>query len=84
MNFISLTDLAKYSDPEKPSDVIVHWLSNKSIFNYLRRPVVEKVLHLCRVCVIINGERDRLERRPLWILALVGIEPVSPYLQFST
>ncbi|MBR2998461.1 KilA-N domain-containing protein [Candidatus Saccharibacteria bacterium] len=32
---ISLTDLARYSNPEKPSDVIVHWLSNKSTFNYI-------------------------------------------------
>lgn len=35
IDYISLTDLAKYSNPEKPSDVIVHWLSNKSTFEYL-------------------------------------------------
>lgn len=35
VDYISLTDLAKYSNPEKPSDVIVHWLSNKSTFEYL-------------------------------------------------
>lgn len=34
-DYISLTDLAKYANPEKPSDVIVHWLSNKSTFNFL-------------------------------------------------
>ena len=35
VDYISLTDLAKYSNPEKPSDVIVHWLSNKSTFSYI-------------------------------------------------
>ncbi|MBR3252554.1 KilA-N domain-containing protein [Candidatus Saccharibacteria bacterium] len=35
VDYISLTDLAKYTNPEKPSDVIVHWLSNKSTFEYL-------------------------------------------------
>ena len=34
-DYISLTDLAKYTNPEKPAIVIVHWLSNKSTFNYL-------------------------------------------------
>ena len=33
VDYISLTDLAKYSNPEKP--LIVHWLSNKSTFEYL-------------------------------------------------
>lgn len=35
VDYISLTDLAKYSNPEKPSDVIIHWLSNKSTFHYI-------------------------------------------------
>ena len=35
VDYISLTDLAKYSSSEKPSDVIVHWMSNKSTFNYI-------------------------------------------------
>lgn len=35
VDYISLTDLAKYSNPEKPSHVIMQWLSNKSTFNYL-------------------------------------------------
>jgi len=35
VDYISLTDIAKCSNPEKPSDVIVHWLSNKSTFNYI-------------------------------------------------
>ncbi|MBQ3263575.1 KilA-N domain-containing protein [Candidatus Saccharibacteria bacterium] len=35
VDYISLTDLAKYANTEKPSDVIVHWLSNKTTFNFL-------------------------------------------------
>lgn len=35
VDYISLTDLAKYSNPEKPAHVIMQWLSNKSTFNYL-------------------------------------------------
>ena len=35
VDYISLTDLAKYSNPDYPSHVIVKWLSNKSTFNYL-------------------------------------------------
>ena len=34
-DYISLTDLVKYSNPDYPSHVIVKWLSNKSTFNYL-------------------------------------------------
>ncbi len=35
VDYISLTDLAKYSNPEKPANVILHWLSNRSTFEYL-------------------------------------------------
>ena len=35
VDYISLTDLAEYNNPEKPSHVIMQWLSNKSTFNYL-------------------------------------------------
>lgn len=35
VDYISLTDLAKYTNPEKPSDVIIHWLSNKTTFHYI-------------------------------------------------
>lgn len=35
VDYISLTDLAKYNNPEKPSHVIMQWLSNKSTFNYI-------------------------------------------------
>ena len=35
VDYISLTDLAKYSNPDYPSHVIVQWLSNKTTFNYL-------------------------------------------------
>lgn len=34
-DYISLTDLAKYTNPERPANVIIHWLSNKNTFNYL-------------------------------------------------
>ena len=33
--FISLTDLAKYSNPENPANVIIHWMSNKGTFDYI-------------------------------------------------
>ena len=35
MDYISLTDLAEYNNPDYPSHVIVKWLSNKSTFDYL-------------------------------------------------
>ncbi len=35
VDYISLTDLANYSNPDYPSHVIVQWLSNKTTFNYL-------------------------------------------------
>ena len=34
-NYISLTDLAKYSNPENPANVIIHWMSNKTTFDYI-------------------------------------------------
>lgn len=35
MLIISLTDLAKYSNPENPTNVIIHWMSNKGTFDYI-------------------------------------------------
>lgn len=35
IDYISMTDLAKYSNPEKPANVIIHWMSNKSTFDYI-------------------------------------------------
>lgn len=35
VDYISLTDLAKYSNPENPASVIIHWMSNKSTFDYI-------------------------------------------------
>ena len=35
VDYISLTDLARYSNPENPSNVIIHWMSNKTTFNYI-------------------------------------------------
>jgi hypothetical protein len=34
VDYISLTDLAKYSNPEDPSGVIRNWMSNKNSFDY--------------------------------------------------
>ena len=34
MDYISLTDLAKYSNPNDPSGVIRNWMSNKNAFEY--------------------------------------------------
>ena len=34
VNYISLTDLAKYTNPDDPSGVIRNWMSNKNSFNY--------------------------------------------------
>ena len=31
-DYLSLTDLAKYSNPENPANVIIHWMSNKGTF----------------------------------------------------
>lgn len=33
-DYISLTDLAKYTNPEDPSGVIRNWMSNKNSFDY--------------------------------------------------
>ena len=35
VDYISLTDLAKYSNPENPANVIIHWMSNKGTFDYM-------------------------------------------------
>ncbi len=34
-DYISLTDLAKYSNPENPANVVIHWMSNKGTFDYI-------------------------------------------------
>lgn len=33
-DYISLTDLARYKNPENPGDVIIKWMSNKSSFDF--------------------------------------------------
>ena len=35
IDYISLTDLAKYSNPENPANVTIHWMSNKGTFDYI-------------------------------------------------
>lgn len=35
VDYISLTDLAKYSNPDNPANVIIHWMSNKGTFDYI-------------------------------------------------
>ena len=35
VDYISLTDLAKYSNTENPANVIIHWMSNKGTFDYI-------------------------------------------------
>ena len=35
VDYISLNDLAKYSNPENPANVIIHWMSNKGTFDYI-------------------------------------------------
>ena len=35
MKNISLTDLAKYSNPENPANLIIYWMSNKGTFDYI-------------------------------------------------
>ena len=34
INYISLTDLAKYANSKDPSGVIRNWMSNKNFLNY--------------------------------------------------
>ena len=34
IDYISLTDLARYKNPENPGDVIIKWMSNKSSFDF--------------------------------------------------
>ena len=34
VDYISLTDLARYKNPENPGDVIIKWMSNKSSFDF--------------------------------------------------
>ena len=33
-DYISLTDIARYKNPENPGDVIIKWMSNKSSFDF--------------------------------------------------
>ena len=33
-DYISLTDIARYKNPENPGDVLIKWMSNKSSFDY--------------------------------------------------
>lgn len=35
VDYISLTDLAKYSNPDNHANVIIHWMSNKGTFDYI-------------------------------------------------
>jgi hypothetical protein len=35
IDYISLTDIAKYKNSENPANVIIHWLSNRSTFDYI-------------------------------------------------
>lgn len=35
IDYISLADLAKYSNTENPANVIIHWMSNKETFDYI-------------------------------------------------
>lgn len=35
VDYISLTDLAKYSNPDNPANVIIHWMSNKGTYDYI-------------------------------------------------
>ena len=35
VDYISFTDLTKYSNPENPANVIIHWMSNKRTFDYI-------------------------------------------------
>ena len=35
VDYISLTDLVKYSNFENPANVIIHWMSNKGTFDYI-------------------------------------------------
>ncbi len=35
IDYISLADLAKYSNTENPANVIIHWMSNKGTFDYI-------------------------------------------------
>ena len=34
IDYISLTDLARYKNPEEPGEVIIKWMSNKSSFDF--------------------------------------------------
>ena len=34
VDYISLTDLARYKNPLTPGDVIIKWMSNKSSFDF--------------------------------------------------
>ena len=34
-DYISLTDLAKYANPEAPADVVKNWLRNKETISFL-------------------------------------------------
>ena len=34
IDYISLTDLARYKNSENPGDVIIKWMSNKSSFDF--------------------------------------------------
>lgn len=34
VDYISLTDLARYKNPNNPGDVVIKWMSNKSSFDF--------------------------------------------------
>ena len=35
VDYISLTDLAKYSNSENPANVIIHWMSNRGTLYWI-------------------------------------------------
>ena len=34
IDYISLTDLARYKNPDNPGDVVITWMSNKNSFDF--------------------------------------------------
>jgi len=54
VDYISLTDLARYKNPDNPGDVIIKWMSNKSSFVVPRLTDKQKIFAYASEADIIN------------------------------
>lgn len=77
IDYISLTDLAKYKNPNNPADVINKWLTNKDSFDFYslweelfnenfnlaesREIKINEVGYKLLLCRLLNGRKEQIQ-----------------------